>query len=641
MQRSPGLRPLDQLKVGLDELQWMQAEIEKHGRNGLLGLAYRTGLVIHRQAHGLLNLAWSGASLGGGQLALRRSYLPAPRAAGVAVAVPTVAVDGNGRLFGFGPEADFYPGDVIPDDSTWYTVLVEAADVQIEPGTIEVFAGTPNVTGTDTDFTRYAGKTTDGFGRGSKIRIDAADTAAGNSGIFEVDTVIDATHLTLVQNIPGGNEAGVQCRIAGDFLAAVPADPDCHSIRSVAVTVVAALRETGDLTRFPVCDVRRTGAALELVDRREQSLYSPIGASYESVEPTLGVTSKATVLDYELTRHVRDLGTPGAGAIKVTACPIHPLGADPTPQVLVAGTLAGGGALETWTRHLSHFDVAIAPVAVEAAGVDRAALVRLPFENRIALVYGHGNKVKLRLTTDNGATWGAAVTLMDPTLNDALDSVEHPHVMVMSNGRILVSFEYDDNSLGFHYIAGVYSDDYGDNWVDNGGVGYRLSNVTWGANAHAYPYVAQGRDGYLWLAAEDGANQIVFSKSDPSGMLGGGWSYGGGGEVMYSPSSATGELYDPAIWCAPNGQVVVFPTDYAPGVFDGIAAGVVSTRPGGDTKTDFAAQSWMVEEVGIPSANRHSPWVVQLPNGQLWLCYVNTANLCKAQLVHIERTPLR
>lgn len=631
MKDSPGIRPLDQLRVGLDELQWAQAEGEEHGNRLRRALADRPGLIVRRRAFGALSRAWEPLDQGNGQIKLGRGIRPTPRsAAGADVYTPTLAIDGNGTVFGFEDVADLDPGDVIPDDSTWYTVLVAAADTQYEWGSLQVFSGAANVTGTGTKFTRLAGKTTDGFGRGSLIRIQAADSASGNEGIYEVDTVVDDTHLTLVSNIGGGNESGIPFSIAGQFLGATPADPDCHSIRTVQVSVVAALRDTADVTRFPICDVRRTGTTLEIVDRRSQCLYRSADGIFRSVIPVAVPTADPAAVDGSVLQQTRYPVL--NSSVNCSATPAHDASSLPSSKILYAH-VNSSGALNT-----AAVDPAV-PVGtpttttVESSGVGRAAVARLPFEERHVIVYDKGNKILARLTTDNGGTWGSAATLMDPALNDAFDAVAQPHVLAMRNGRIVVAFSYSDDSVSEDSVRAVISDDYGDTWDDNSGVGYRLSDLVWGIGDAIYPCLAQGADDWVWLAAEQG-DEIVYAYADPATMLAGTSGWSSGSTVTLGPViDASAKLHDPSILVSPWGQVITFASEHFPSNYSGIQAAVVSERDSDDVGVDYAQAAFVCLDVTSPADKRYSPCAVALPNGQTWLVYVNETGNVRSMLL--------
>ena len=635
MKRSPGIRHLDNLKVGIDELQWAQSASERHAGALELARMHRPGLILGREIHGSPSGDWRAVDQGNGQIKINGASVGGTA---LALTIASRAIDGNGIVFGTSPSEDYDPGDVIPDDTTWYTILVEAGDDQIEEGTLTVATGAAAVVGVGTKFTRYSGKTTDAYGRGSLVRIDAADTSNGNAGTIEIDTVTDDLNMTLIAAVAGTNESGIPFRIAGDFLGATPADPDCHSMRRVKVTVVAALRETGDHTRFAVCDVRRTGTSLEIVDRRFQSAYRMAEpAKVRGVIPVVGTRPKVAV-DYELTRAVRDLSGPACSHIAMTQQ--TQTSSNVTSKVVVAGKLTGG-ALETWTSGLDNADAAASTVSVEASGVSgRPGLLTLFDLDKIVLVYVHDNKVKMRTSTDNSATWSAATTLMDPTLVAAADTVAEPHIALLSNGRILVSFAYLDHSLSLTRASFVYSDDYSENWHDNGGAGgYVLTPVALGIVTHNWPWVAEAADGTVWCVVEGGGGNLhVYATPRYNVLASGVWTTNSTTGKVWSSDGASSELRDPSLVAADTGQMVLFSSEYVPTSHNGIMSATLSIRSGGDAIPDWISQRFMVEEVSVPSTQRHSSYPCRLESGALWVAYVTTANTNKAQLVHLVET---
>lgn len=645
MKQSPGIRHLSGLKVGTDELQWLQAANHRLQREARRAGMDGYGLILPITSDGWPSGAWEVTATGtAGELSLGRASIVTGNAPNTPVEsdleAPSWAVDGEGYIFGFPADDDFVIPHLIPDDSTWYTIWVARDTSEYEPGTLQVFAGSNVLTGTNTKFTRYAGKTTDGFDRGSNVRIDAGDTVGGNAGTYEIDTVVSDTSATLVTNINGANESDVPFTMAGDFFDAIPADPDIHRNPSVEVTVTAQLKEPGDYTRIPVADVKRTGGTIQVVDRRTHMIYRQKEPVHQSVCPALVAKADETGA---LTRKITSLV---ANATGMSVCEAHGTVAQTDGDTFIVGNIrtgasVGDAATQVWDP--SDADPSVwAPVQLEAATNTALALVHVPYLNRTVGIYAKGGILSARISVDNGVTWSAGTTVIDPTLVDPLDTADFPFGLMLRNGRLGVWFELYDDSAGTTTINFVYSDDYGDSWHNNGGAGWQSSDAA--AGDLFKPHAAQGRDGRIWLVAEDdGGPEVIRVHLSDDGL---------GTEAPYDIVSqelepegggaVADETHYPTVWVAPNGQAIVMASYWtAADTSESITAWVCSvyTPVGGSfVRIEQRIDDFLVlDAAGGSAALRHYARLVQSRNGILRLFYVSGAMV--AVPLTVQQTP--
>lgn len=246
---TPGLDYLYVLRMGIDELQWLQAE--QHLMYAMLahmGGGPRDALYIPRRPGGALDDDWKIAVDGAtGQVSFPTFGQP-----------PALAMV-NHKPYMHRTVEEL---PIVPNDGTWRTLQVSFEETLLDPGTLDLTSGSTTVLGNDTDFTRLTGFTDGGYDRGSLIRIPAGP----NLGTFEVDEVISATELRL-RTAPGVTELGVEWGVAGQFATGTPTEPRIHRRVRAVVEVVTRAYEPPDGAFF-LADVRRSAGVSFVIDRR-------------------------------------------------------------------------------------------------------------------------------------------------------------------------------------------------------------------------------------------------------------------------------------------------------------------------------------------------------------------------------------
>lgn len=559
MPATDGLLYLKELLLGADELQWLQASNDENARKFRRGTMLTDGLVVGRRPAATLNENWLvHDDNDDGTITIAAATVDAPR--------PEYAVLVDDR--GYVAMLDRDSSITLPDNDTWYTILAETISTQIEEGTLGLTAGSPIINGTNTHFLLFSGKTSSGFGRGTKIRIDPADSAAGNAGTYEIDQVVSDTQIILTDPIPGGNETVQRFTVSGNFLTTIPADPDIHQRR-----IVRVYRNAGGITRepsagtYPLADVKRNDLAVPkvaIIDRREQRMYRsavPWGLR------TAQVTDLVSHVNYNLTAGppfsgLLNYGFGRIAAVNAVANAICPCVGSGNPSRTLLMTEDGGtiyaarqddpyGILPLlWTPTLGTFVGA------------QPALARLPPASGFTHVccYVDGGVLQARQTQNDGTAWGGAVTVLDPTANDPADTCSWPSVIRMLNGRLLVAVEYYDDSAARRYVVAATSDDHGATWDNNGGVGYVIKSVPGPIPAAAdigRPSLGQSADGRLWCAYTiDGIDIGLTDSDDLTGHWGGILtpSYN---IVIERGSGLFDAVNSPALWLSPDGQPVI------------------------------------------------------------------------------------
>lgn len=547
-----------ELKLGALEYGWADLLRQEEARAAVLGGMATDGLVVGRLPHGGLDDNWRVVD------ADDDGSLSIEVAADESRASVALLVTHEGDLVAL----DLAQSEIItvPNNNTWYTIVAQAEVTQTEMGTLSVTIGSNAVTGVLTRFQTLYGATSSAFGRGSKIRIFGS--SLGNDGTYEVDTVVSDTALTLTTNVLGASETGLSFSIAGDYFNVTPPDPDIRRYQRVAISRVALLREPAAGV-YPLADVKRNDAAgppkVQIIDRREQRLYRTNVAQ-------AGKGSTGTALSV---RCVHQIST--GGALSLAARPklgyvtgslgfgaedsaIAVSNSAPAGKNNILVAVENGGSIDFFDQNNGDIPSAGDPLfgstaAPSVTGVD-PALVRMPPGSGLThlLVYMRINKLYVRSTDDDGVTWGAEVLVIDPTAVDAADTAANPAVIRLLNGRLLVVFEYYDDSAGKTYISSVTSDDLGATWDDNTGQGYEVYTSLLGDVVE--PDVAQAADGRIAVVFSEVATPVIEAllSKDLSGHF-------------TSPASQTGSVLltsgwfdrfdSPLCWFAPDGMLIV------------------------------------------------------------------------------------
>ncbi len=598
MKESHGLKYLQYLKIGIDELQWLQYEEHERRMRRMLARFMSHGLVTGRTRRNSLGRAWKvhdddddgtisiyssmGRVVGGSYGSQEHAW----------------AVDKDGVPIQMDNDQIVA---TLPNDATWYTVVMRRALTDYDRGSLSVTVGSAVVNGTGTEFTRLSGVTTDGYGRGSLIRIDAADTAHGHDGTYEVDQVINDGQVILTAPVGGSaNETGIPFTLAGDFSTAPPADPDRSQRWVPEFQVVARVRDpsNSDLILF---DVKRDDAfapKVTLIDRRAANLFR---------EQPQGMASRGLALQPEI------VGAAAApfGDAQMQIASIYtglPAGAHARNVALAReqndGMLALVEIPSTTTIHVREFDnfedlwqdpAGGGAVVLSAAGT-YPAIEQLPPEcgnTHIAFYENTGdNKVYRSTTANNGQAFAAAVATWDPTAINPNDRVQDLVAYMGRNHRLfLFGSYYVWNAVPantYKQIRYIYSDDYGTTWNTNANAGFNAVTGTAGTD-DTEPTVTQGPDGLIHLAyvRDNGVSVEIRGKvsDDETGIV---WTLG----VPYSTfvwtlGGRTGwDNHGPAIYVSPDNVVaVVFNEE------DGANAQRVRVATVGDDDSAFGAVS--------------------------------------------------
>jgi hypothetical protein len=528
-----GLRHLDQLRVGFDELQWAQDERIARLANLLRGGAYEPGWIGRWWAHGEHDFGWEITELStSGDLYFQTkeqgTASPFPGAMHRDETLPFIGVDSNGHVLE-SPRNEEDPGDgftvldttdtiiKVPDDGVWRTLVAIYSLETLAPGRMNLVGGSNTVTGSFTEFTRF-----EGVGpRKTKFRIDAADTAEGNEGTYEFSTITDDTNATITP-APPRSESKVPFRMVGEFFTGAPADPDIHNnvtvrweLRTRTVTPPA----DGALIAYDI--MRDTGATpnVNFIDRRHSMTYRRIEPTYMRgyqlapwIRRGTGAVHTASQVVETRTDLVRLVSATG-DVFDIDMAPAA-VGADTDVGVdyevgLIAAILTDANQAEIrefvpWDqenpwRHpnggsavtitLSGTRIALALTQVPS-GSGNTHLLFLADETS-----GTGG-IHMRSSTDNGATWsGASTTIWDGTLS--VDDIGHPAVVLTRLGRLIVVARVFVDASSEEEIRYIFSDDYGATWSTNSNAGFTIQSV---GEVCRRPSIDEDDLGNLWTS---------------------------------------------------------------------------------------------------------------------------------------------
>lgn len=603
---SPGVKFIDRLKYGINDLGWQQEEAHRYRakRDYWMATASR-GLIVPRTPAGDLTPAWSvEGDNATGRVRIRTAAGVGPWFLGAYPAgeESVGALDDDGVYFefvnDFGGAATPWLLEV-PDDNTWYTLVVRRVRTHAERGTLTVSTGSAVVTGTDTEFTRWLAFTDDGTGRGAKLRIpDTTElprvlgrggSALGSNGTHEVDQVVSDTQLILRDPVLGTNEAGLVYYIEGDFQGTPPTAPDgdVHWYDRAEFELVARTVEpaAGDLI---LCDVRYdTGAAdpaLQIIDRRMSNVARPtqLGA------PGIPVFEVANVSERDSTtttggmvsahRHASNAWRISASfGTQLESVDMAPM-SNGWLAVVQSDTAIRAKWMENLSSHapgtLDHLwtDPGGVTVNVDNAGTARhVALIQVPQPDDQAAgspaaathicFYTKSNVLYRRFTTDNGATWSTEASIWSPPTLDAGNLLSDVSAIFLQCGRIIVIAAFFDNTLTRTEIRYITSDDLGASWSINANAG-----TTWsgGADDEA-PSIWQddlGRIHTAWIRPGSPGEVIYEASISPYGLerVGGGTTHLGV-ETPLAYGFLNSGRNQSALWADAWGSAVVLYAD--------------------------------------------------------------------------------
>ncbi len=641
-----GLRFLDECKLGIDEMQWWKEGTAEEGRRLRLQQTERPGLLCRLKNLGTKGLAWQCNQDGTGSGNLRvkvddygSEIAPNPDPAWL------LAIDRDGHLIefdgvplgsGVGYPTPTFLEDVtgtsiaVPDDATWYTLVMRRDVTPYERGTLQVTAGSAAVVGTGTEFTRFNGYTTDGYDRGTRILILLADSAGGNEGTYEVDTITDDVNLTLRANIGGANESGIRFQVAGDFANTVPGDPAIHHRTRAVFELVARTREPAndDLIIADVMLNTGTSNDVQIIDRRDANVWSPRFSRNQlgklQVTPQLAYATVFPYTGVALSRpDAYTPGVPGATWVRVAPAEIGGL-----PGLLGVVELAGVAvrtitlAGETWSTS-GNVDV--------AGTAQQPAIVQVPAATGYThrALYVKGGILYRRSTADNGVVWGAETAIWDPTAVDPADYVEYPFPLLTLKHRLIVAAGYWDDSAdggaGQMQVRWIYSDDYGDTWETNANAGTEwIANITAPATYRdcSKPSLWQSGNGLIACAfVEDGDLVRMLTSHSDNGLIDNPEAVAVQRKGTAVTSAAA--TYDPAIFCDAQGNVLTFAAEHVAGL---PRLEVIASRWGASSVVDERVVA-VIQDGGGVAADPVSCAVAQIAGGStLYLFFSDTAD---------------
>jgi hypothetical protein len=511
--------------------------VEAGWRGRWVGPNYDFGWEVYDSGSGVLAVRSSNA----GSLSFGRTRANTAR--------PHVGMDRAGRILEIPPGTELLSSSdtavTVPDDGVWYTLTASFRVRAREPGTLSLTAGSTTITGVGTQFTRYRDSTATA-GVPTKIRVASSDTVSGNEATYTIDTIVSDTELT-VTVAPVASETSVDFRIEGHFfLRSVPADPDAHN-NPVVAWALATRTTTRPTTALIAYDVKRSGGVCTFIDRRHANLYReldgrnrvvalvPSTFKFTNVDPTPGPGDPDAAA---LQRYESVTVTTAAGAdAQMTAMAFAPcavgshlsgLAAD-QPVGMMLATLWDNGtnrSARIWhytphaiangaTPSAGNLDdpdngSAVNPVSA-VSGVQDVALLAVPTNsgNTHLLFYvDSSGLLQLKKSTDNGAAWGSATAIWDPTSTDTLSKVS---ACLTRMGRIVVAAAYSTGNR----IRYIYSDDYGTTWDTNTSAGYSSSVMGEAATDLA---VVEDDLGNLWtIAAVSSTNDVRIYRGQAEG----------------------------------------------------------------------------------------------------------------------------
>jgi len=628
------------LMIGYDELAWLQAEIGANGdvaRRDRRARAMTTGLVLDHRHGVLASQAWKVVENNGTTIGIQL-----PSGLGVRGPEHVSFIDDEGFLVyleadvGLGVDipAQVAAGSLdVPNDDTWYTVVVRRFQTSYERGTIDLGAGSIVVSGTDTDFFRVNGFTSAGYDIGTQIEVHASDSAQGNEGIYEVDNITTRTDMELTTPALGGTESDLPFTVAGRWFSTPPASQNIHMRWIPQFELVTRTRQpaAGDII---LADVKRNDGnpkKVEIIDRRFQAYRPlpdrPMGAKltpellYEVSTPFTGVSLKRTTVY-----------APGAGAGIVSAS-IAPRGA--------AGMIV---ALQDDTA-IKHYEFDFDGTGwasigtIDAGAASHPSIVELPRTTADPLgagasslathacFYVKGGALKMR--TWDGASWSAETAVWTPATFSGGHSLTEPHAFLAADGRLWVIASYDDGvDPRLRY---VYSDNYGSTWSIAGNHGTACDTT----ETSRHPRIGQGPDRNLFVTYDDDNGNIKLYSTESETSL----AVGDSIVKAISPSAGGTTQTGPApMWFGSQGQILALCSYEAAAL-----SSVMELRPNYDalwSSSEFGEQESTV--LWCMTDNTAGPlWIDMCPGraGRVHVIMQNPEAAGRPSLMHVLVTP--
>ncbi len=587
---SNGLKYKSQLKLGVDELQWLQDEADERRRMLVLGAADQLGWFGGYWPHGQAAFGWQvNDPATNGVLRLQlpvggAPFIPQRRRA---TTTPMGGFAPNGLPVQLDTDDNATLRDVddvaitVPDDGVWYTLVAVPVLQARAPGRLTLTAGSAVVTGSRTDFTRY-GDSTDP--RATRMRISAADgdSSAGNEGTYRFVTITDATTATL-DRAAVNDETGVHFRVIGDFFGAVPSDPDCQSV-SMTVWELRARTVTLPTDALIAYDVMRdTGVqpGTFFIDRRHANVHRPTNSSIMrrwTLTPVLEVEAASPNLAVERRRD--DVLVVGGDDVLFSCAAPASTGGDtsvgldsPGGLLAVCGHDTGAGfdlrvrEYVPWMRAPWRNPNGGGTVNVDTGVTPggQPALVSLPSEcgfTHVCFISDGGGAVQQYRTDDNGLTWDGPTLIWDPDAAAAGDAVSDVAAVLTRTGRIVLVAQYIPSG-GQAQIRYIHSDDYTATWVTTGNAGVTIMTGL-ATDRLGQPAVIEDDFGNLWTAwardvAGGGESHVrLIRGAAPNNPVADSEVPSGGWRVTDIVTGSSGTIsQQPNLIAAPDGCIIV------------------------------------------------------------------------------------
>jgi hypothetical protein len=523
---------LRNLQIGAPELSWLQSGLSARAQALRLGLGIEPGWVGTFLGDGTPALGWEVYD-DAGNLSVRLQTSPTTPNRLRKTTVPFLGVEpfGNVLEVAVGRIRDS-AGAFIPvaADDTWYTLVAKYMLDVHEPGTLNLTAGSTTITGVGTNFTRYAA-TGSGDPRSMKVRIFDTDTVSGNGGVYQFATITDDTNATLV-SAPPATETGVRFRVHGDFLGAIPTDPDSHWNGRVAWELRT---RTVDLPTDALIayDVRRASGSgtLSLLNRQHAQVYRVNDGRNRAY--TAGLVAGV------------DDSTAGAGAFmppkstlyvwganetvtQITATPARAGYAGPSNprNCILAGLLVedsvtntdrfvvlvgnpqvdGFGGVFGGTGRWDNAGYAGEVAVVSAVGLRGIALVAVPEvtgHTHLAFYSDSTGKIQMKTSADDGQTWVGPTAIWTPTAGNEAQASGLDAILTRSGRLIVVAPSGVTKALRW-----IYSDNYGVTWNTNTADGFLIADMN--PKTLERPSIVEDDEGNLWTGAILGGTKATI-----------------------------------------------------------------------------------------------------------------------------------
>lgn len=499
MLRPIGIYAEPKLLIGQSELSYLAFLPQEFQRVALRARMIEAGLCVQPVGCGNAGLAWRVEQLVANDPLIVRFDRGMPNGATPAL----FACMSNGDICAVEPQGnDAYLSldDItVPDDGVWRTLTIRYAATHYEPGQVTFTGASKTVTGTNTKFTRLAGKTGDGVRVGDKIYVKTG----ANAGVYwEIDEVVSDIELTLVNPATGTQTADFL--VSGTYyLDDIPTNPTAHNNPSWLFELQDAVVMPDPANYLILADVMLdTGSApkVQVIDRRIANMFRMKPDARALMRAALLVTSMAPaacnsappgnpIYHQEMYAETRPCLSDDGDAVRWTTLAPTSTGIG---SVLVATYLAyvRVQVYDATNNYWTDWDAIPAdqnrPDTSGQIKSAHIALVPPQIGHTHVMVYQkHGvARIYSRVSPDDGATWS-----IESNVIAYPDIVDAPTPMILTrSGRMWVFFAFNDGAT-FYGIKAVFSDDYGLSWDTNGGA--------------AYDVITRAYDGAAFIAPED------------------------------------------------------------------------------------------------------------------------------------------